>query len=404
MSLSNTEKKFLNILKIAINGEQFTEEIEKTEWVEIFRMAEKQKLLPIIFEASRKNPSLQQESTVCAVNKQITVSQVARQIAGNIDFRTLYDELRQEGLHPLAIKGPLCASLYPSPDFRITADVDLLIAPEELEQCDQSLRKRGLTREAELSSDEITYVDDYTYLELHQRLFDSSPDAPDDLNAPFARVFDRMREKDGFLTMSAQDHLLYLILHAYKHFIYSGVGLRQVVDIGLWGREYAAEVDWEQLRAACRQVHGDVFAGAVFGIAEQYLGLRVPGCWQTDRDLEPMLEDMFGGGVFGSDSLMRVHTSTVTLNAIRSDRLGQRPSVWRSIFPNRRYMQGRYPWLKGRGFLLPVAWLCRMAHYAWELLHKTHDRPGESVRLGRERIRLLRRYGVMDETPGNRGK
>ena len=79
------------------------------------------------------------------------------------------------------------------------------------------------------------------YIELHRHLFDSSEDAHDELN----RFFEHFPavEIDGFLAMPPHEHLLYLLLHAYKHFVRSGIGLRQFCDIGLWARAYHGEID-----------------------------------------------------------------------------------------------------------------------------------------------------------------
>ena len=103
----------------------------------------------------------------------------------------------------------------------------------------------------------------------------------------------------------------------------------------------------EQLFEEYRQVHAERFAAAQFRIAERYLGcsLPLPDCWmRIDVDVEPLLEDMFAGGVHGASDLTRLHTATVTLNAIRKDRTGEKAGLLRSIFPTREYMAGRYPY------------------------------------------------------------
>ena len=66
-----------------------------------------------------------------------------------------------------------------------------------------------------------TKKDSPLYIELHRHLFDSAQDAHDELNHFFADI--APVEVDGFLTMPPHEHLLYLILHAYKHFVYSGI-------------------------------------------------------------------------------------------------------------------------------------------------------------------------------------
>ena len=91
----------------------------------------------------------------------------------------------------------------------------------------------------------------------HQKsvLFDTSDEAPDDLNIFFKDAVKNAVEMDGFLAMPPHEHFLYLLLHAYKHFIYSGVGIRQTCDIALWAQRYAGQIRWERLLEECRRVH-----------------------------------------------------------------------------------------------------------------------------------------------------
>ena len=155
-------------------------------------------------------------------------------------------------------------------------------------------------------------------------------------------------EVDGFLTMPPHEHLLYLILHAYKHFVYSGIGLRQFCDIGLWARAYHDRIDWQRLHDQCAGVHAATFAAAAFRIARTYLGIDfdLPGLWDGDVDVEPLLHDTLCGGVYGSNSYTRLHSSTVTLNAVKASRTGGKSSVLRTVFPKRAYLERRYPYLK----------------------------------------------------------
>lgn len=49
-----------------------------------------------------------------------------------------------------------------------------------------------------------------------------------------------------------------------------------------------------------------------------------------------------------------------------------------------------------RPYLLPVAWMQRIAHYASEKQSGTDNSASGSIKLGKERIELMKRYGIMD--------
>ena len=400
MTLTTTETQFLHIAKAAISGGDLP--AEKVDWPTIFTLANQQKLLPILFEAARKTPAAAENATLFAVTKQQVIGQVLHQTMRASEFADLYRKLRSAGLHPIVVKGQLCSRLYPLKDHRISADDDLYISDAEFMACHEQLLANGLrigTPADELATaDEVSYTKNGSplYIELHRHLFDSAEDAHDELNHFFADL--NPVEIDGFLAMPPHEHLLYLLLHAYKHFVRSGIGLRQFCDIGLWAREYHTEIDWQRLHEQCESVHAATFAAAAFRIARDYLGIEfdLPAPWDGSIDVEPLLHDTLCGGVYGSNDLTRLHSSTVTLNAVKASRTGEKSSVLRTVFPKREYLERRYPYLKKRPYLLPVAWVQRIAHYASEKQAGTDNSASGSIKLGKERIELMKRYGIMD--------
>lgn len=400
MTLTATERQFLHIAKAAVSGGEVT--AENVDWPAVFTLANQQKLLPILFEAVRKTPAAEENAALFAVTKQQVIGQVLNQTVRSAEFADLYRKLRTVGLHPIVVKGQLCSRLYPLKDHRISADDDLYIPDAEFMACHEQLLANGLRTDTpadELSTaDEVSYTKNGSplYIELHRHLFDSAEDAHDELNHFFADL--NPVEMDGFLTMPPHEHLLYLLLHAYKHFVRSGIGARQFCDIGLWARAYHSEIDWQRLHEQCESVHAATFAAAAFHIAGDYLGIEfdLPAPWDGSIDVEPLLHDTLCGGVYGSNDLTRLHSSTVTLNAVKASRTGEKSSVLRTLFPKREYLERRYPYLKKRPYLLPVAWVQRIAHYAGEKKTGADSSASGSIKLAKERIELMKRYDIMD--------
>lgn len=400
MTLTATETQFLHIAKVAVSGGEIP--AENVDWSAVFALAGQQKLLPLVFEAARTTPAAAENAALFAAVKQQVIGQVLHQTLRAAEFAALYGDLRAAGLHPVVVKGQLCSRLYPLQDHRISADDDLYIPEAEFPACHARLLANGLTTDTpadELAAaDEVSYTKEGSplYIELHRHLFDSSEDAHDDLNRFFAGL--HPVEIDGFLAMPPHEHLLYLILHAYKHFVRSGIGLRQFCDIGLWARAYHDQIDWLRLHDQCRTVHAAAFAAAAFCIAANDLGIELdlPAPWEDTMDVAPLLHDTLCGGVYGSNDYTRLHASTVTLNAVRASRTGGRSSVLRTVFPPRSALARRYPYLKKHTWLLPAAWAQRLAHYAREKRQTTADSAAGSLRLARERIELMKQYDILE--------
>lgn len=400
MALTKTETQFLNIAKMAIFGGDLP--TEKMDWPTIFTLANQQKLLPIIFEVVRQIDVAKENAALFAAVKQQVISQVLSQVIRSAEFVDLYKRLRVAGLHPVLVKGQLCSRLYPLKDHRISADDDIYVQDSEFLDCHERLLTEGLSTDTpadELyTADEVSYLKEGSplYIEMHRHLFDSSEDAHDELNHFFEDI--QPIEVDGFLVMPPHEHFLYLILHAYKHFVSCGIGLRQFCDIGLWAQAYHEQIDWRRLYDQCASVHAATFAAAAFKIARGHLGIEfdLPALWEAYIDVEPLLHDTLCGGVYGSNDYTRLHSSTVTLNAVKASRAGEKSSVLSSIFPKKEYLERRYQYLKKHPYLLPVAWIQRIVNYAMEKQTSVDNSAAGSIKLAKERIELMRLYDIID--------
>ncbi len=397
--IENTERAFLALLQAALhNG---TAELpDQVDWPGLFQLANLHHILPLILEAAWRSGAPEEHLTQARLAAMpIVMSQVRR----TASFLALYRQLAAQGLQPLVLKGLVCRSLYPNPDNRPSSDEDLLIRPASFPAVHEALLRCGLHCEGEdtvAEAHEKVYTGPDLCLELHLSPFPTDSIAYGDLNAFFEGAHERAitLEIGGTLvrTLSATDHLLYLICHAYKHFLHSGVGIRQVCDIMLFAERCCPEIGWDRVRNSCDQVRIERFAAAMFAIGTRHLGFTAPTAFcdiQTDEG--PMLRDMFSGGVYGAADENRQHSATITLNAVTRQRQGKKSSgVLGSLFLPLNSMKRKFPYLKKYPWLLPAAWVQRMGRY---LLYrgKSID-PAVSIRIGNERIALLRTYGIIE--------
>ena len=392
---------FLAVLRGALRGQRFVPDRELTaeEWNILLQMASEHKLLPMIYEVLRH---LLPQSAAGPIKQQVR-RQVILQTMRTEQFLELNRRLREAGLTPLVVKGIVCRALYPKPDHRPSADEDVLIPPAQLSQCRQILEDFGMsTGETDPNAFELPYrrAGSPLYIELHRSLFPKESEAYSDLNDFFGDSFRLTSEIEvqgqKVLTMHPTDHITYLIFHAFKHFLHSGFGIRQVCDILLFAQHYGGHIDWEWVRLSCRGIRAEKFAAAIFRIGAEHLGFSpIPGWQELSVDPLPLLTDILGAGVYGSSDADRLHSSAITLEAVISEKQKRRArnSVLLSLFPPADKMESRYPWLKERPWLLPAAWVGRMAGY---LRQPRNTSATKSLQVGAERIALLQYYDILN--------
>lgn len=384
------------------------------EWNRFFHFAMEHHVLPMVYEVTAALPAFRESAGPLAQEVRYHVLQnVVGQTQRTQMFLAVYQRLRAAGLKPIVVKGLLCRELYPMPDHRVSMDEDVLVPPEAYETCHEALLKMGMLLENPQEDRERTYEVTYINpprtlaLEIHKSLFSGESAAYSSLNQFFADAPARAVEVEiqgqKIWSLAPHDHLLYLLCHAFKHFLHGGFGIRQVCDILLYGRKYGGEVDWPRLYDQCRRERMDRFAAALFAIGETRLGLslELPPVWRACAvDPEPMLRDLLSSGIYGGADLARKHSSNITLSAVSDQKAGKEGSgsVLKTVFLPRSALVARYTYLEKWPFLLPVAWCQRIFRYLRENRGQgVGSAAAESIRLGRERVALLRQYGILDD-------
>ena len=411
------QKLFLQALKAALENKKVSweDELEAQEWLALFRLAEVHNVLPLIYDAVYSCPAARKaEGELFLPFKRRTVQTVMLQTQKTNEFLRLYEKLRDAGIKPCVVKGIICRNIYPNPDHRVSSDEDIWIPKEQFPLCHEVMLSWGMSLSVPEQDIDAAYEVPYgkkgspIYIELHKSLFPPESAAYGDLNRFFHGITENPEEVQvqgsKLYTMGHTDHLFYLICHAFKHFLHSGFGLRQVCDIILYANTYGEKIDWERIVDQCRQIRAELFTTALFRIGEKYLCFdgdkaRYPAVWrELELDESAMLEDLLDSGVYGDANMSRKHSSNITLNAVSAQKQGQKAgnNVLKTIFPPAKSLEGRFPYLKEHPYLLPVAWTSRIIHYQKELQQTSGNDAAESIRIGNQRIELMKQYGIIE--------
>lgn len=415
--MNKISRLFLQALKASLQSEKilWDQEVSEEEWKTLFFLSQKHQVLPIIYEAVYSCPDVQ---NLPPETQQLWKRQVIRTVMiqgmKTDEFVRLYRRLDEHGIHPKVVKGIICRKLYPNPDHRVSGDEDILIRENTFSEFHKAMLECGM----ELAAPEQNLAEQYevTYrkqkspivIEAHKTLFPSQSDAYGELN----RYFEGVWEHENVITilntqihtLDPTDNLFYLICHAFKHFLHSGFGIRQVCDIILFANAYGTEIRWDKILQQCREIHAEKFAAALFKIGENYLVFdpqkaAYPQEWRNmETDEIPLLLDLLEGGLFGDASMSRKHSSNITLHAVSAEKHGKKTSfsLLKTVFPSAEDLKKRYGYLQKHPYLLPAAWIQRMAEYRKETRKTKNDQAVEAVRIGSRRLELLKYYGILN--------
>ena len=383
----------LNCISAFLKGEKLTAELSNEQWLELMEKAAQQKVIAMVYETlgDVMPESIRRDC------KSTALYAISVQLRTNAEFLSVYKELSAAGITPLVVKGIICRSVYDKPEYRISGDEDLYIPFAEYPAFHEKMLELGFkTKEPDYkNAHEERYFKGILLVEGHWKLFPQENDALDTLNVYseefWSRACTQTVEGVEFKTLEPTDHMIFLILHTYKHFISSGVGVRQICDIAQWSAHY--ELDWKRIYDVMNAIHGEYFAAALFDAGETYFGMKFPEGWER-ADSTALLKDALDGGIYGSVDMSRKHSGSITLGAVESAHNEKKSvPIMKTLFPNRAVMEMSYPWVKKSGALLPVAWSARIVRYIGE--RGKNNNAVESIRIGSERIELLKKYKII---------
>ena len=414
MDIKERNRKFMEAVNCFLRGQkvQWEEDISEEEWESLLELSIRHQILPVFFDTVYACPafsSLSREKVQSAKHQMLC--QIMVQNRKTEEFLELYKKLLAAGLTPMVVKGIICRSLYREPDYRASGDEDLLISADEFKACSEIFLKNGM-QYMDPSSDvekegEVPFYKEGGALriELHKELFPSESQAYGYFNRIFEKAFENKIVLNikgvPIYTLNHTDHLLYLLMHAFKHFLHSGFGVRQVCDIVLYANAYGKEIDWDYIYNTMEKIHGEVFSASIFDIGIRYLNFDMEkACYsktwrRVKANGEDLLEDLIAGGIFGNSSISRKHSSNITLQAV-TERNEQgkikKPMLWQCVFPDMKYMERTYSYLKNYPFLLPVAWASRLKRYQRE---KHNNDARKSIEIGNKRVNLMKKYKII---------
>lgn len=282
---------FFSLLRLALGTqEDFPYEPSASEWLGIREMAQKQSVLGVAFAGLQK---LRQEAesnlqyAAAVMNLQSAdffewMGHVAMAQESNERLNThcieLQRILREDGFDSIILKGQGSAALYGQmASLRQPGDIDIWVMPHNSvahgvvknnfaerkkiisDYCKSKLPTYDASKEGTMHTDFPIFKG--TTVEMH---FTPSTMSNPRRNARFQHWLEQQWAQmqktgypsDGFKTPSAEFNLVYMLQHIYKHTLFEGIGLRQIMDYYFLllaiANKPESKVDCQHIRALLR--------------------------------------------------------------------------------------------------------------------------------------------------------
>lgn len=279
----------------------------KEEWWGIYKEAERQAIVGVLQKGLERLPEEQMPPKPLLL-QWIGVAQVTQTRNLQLDRQTaiVWKFLQKNGLAAVVLKGQGVACEYGDlASLRQSGDIDIWVKGGYKAVCDFVQRT--------YPTDDLAYhrfhypVFEDTEVELHHRPTLMRDLIDDKKLAKWYNSFDEnsfiyLNDK-GFAVPSAEFNRVFLLTHIYRHFLFEGVGLRQVMDLYFVLNNSNGNDREVELLKEFRLLR---FAQAMMWLLHQQLGLnedKLMSCGMDENEGRFLLSEILQTGNFGHSDL-----------------------------------------------------------------------------------------------------
>lgn len=270
-------------------------------------------------------------------------------------FEIISQKLSESKIPHMPVKGWYVRTLYPVPELRTFGDIDILIKKQDRQKTDEIFTENGYSVK-ENWEPTYSYDKGISRCEVHTELMDSDLGKGSHVISYFSDALETAERDDGERFSPQKElHLMYLFCHLAKHLYTGGAGIRMYMDIALFLKENSGSLNFEKIQEDSKKLHLDCFFKTVIFACCQWFKIDLPFEINdiTQDTLDALKKYTFGSDLFGK-------TRDKSIISLRNNESGSKGSVLKdTLFPNAQKIENRYKFIKGRKYLLPLAWIAR---------------------------------------------
>lgn len=289
----------------------------------------------------------------------------------NAERERLLAYLESIGCWYMPLKGSLLQFDYPKFGMRQMSDNDILCDPAHSADIRGYMTENGYTCVQYMQGHHDEYNRKPVYnFEIHRSLF-KKEEAPV-LAAYYEDIRDRALTDGGKEYghhLSVSDFYIYLIAHAYNHFLESGIGIRHLMDVYVFLGQHGTQLDWAYAETELRKLDAWEFSQLSRRLAQKLFARPVRMADSEPEELSA-LDAFFSSGSHGTEEQLLAKS----YEKFRKNGNGSRAGYFlRRLFPPAELLGVMYPVVRKHKWMVPFVWIYR-------LIRSVINRPGRVLR------------------------
>ena len=367
------DKDFFNENIIDVANEENSQKIYIGR---IYYIAKKHNLVSIMAQAMEKL-GFESDSDIWKRWLKEKNQLIYKSVLMDVEREAIQDFFEKNNIWYMLLKGMVIRKYYPAPELREMADNDILFDNKYSKEVYEFMTARGYKSDDYNKGYHDEYLKPPAYnFEMHRQLV-SSKERPKwyeyykDVKSILIKDTNENRETaannesnntSNQFYFSDNDFYVYFIVHTYKHFLNSGMGLRTVLDVYLYVSNLQEKLDFDYIEEQLKKLDAydfeQTFRSIAFKMFDENLEDRK--WWDLfDVKEQEMLSYVLDAGTYGNLENSVVHKMGYTKGEKKktSDKARY---IFRRLFPSMDTIGEFFPFFYKHKWAIPFLYIYRI--------------------------------------------
>ena len=367
------DKDFFNENIIDVANEENSQKIYIGR---IYYIAKKHNLVSIMAQAMEKL-GFESDSDIWKRWLKEKNQLIYKSVLMDVEREAIQDFFEKNNIWYMLLKGMVIRKYYPAPELREMADNDILFDNKYSKEVYEFMTARGYKSDDYNKGYHDEYLKPPAYnFEMHRQLV-SSKERPKwyeyykDVKSILIKDTNENRETaansesnntSNQFYFSDNDFYVYFIVHTYKHFLNSGMGLRTVLDVYLYVSNLQEKLDFDYIEEQLKKLDAydfeQTFRSIAFKMFDENLEDRK--WWDLfDVKEQEMLSSILDAGTYGNLENRVAHKMGYTKGE-KKKTSDKAKYIFRRLFPSMDTIEEFFPFFYKHKWAIPFLYIYRI--------------------------------------------
>ena len=292
---------------------------------------------------------------------------IRKEVLFDVERGKILNYMEKQGIWYLPLKGIVLKKYYPSLGLRQMSDNDILIDEHYAKKLEQYMISKGYEATLVGHSNHDVYKKPPVYnFELHRSLYGTrhKKEWKDYYKNIKEKLLKDENNSYGY-HMSDEDFYIYIVCHAYKHYLGSGTGIRSLLDFYVYLSQKEEDLDFTYIEKTCKLLEISDFEKQSRLLCKKVFSKEVTRVYNPHHLLEElsneekkMLWYYLTSGTYGTyERAVKNRLAEYKKFNIYGAKMIY---CFRRIFPRMEFYEETYPFAYKHKWAIPIAWVLRV--------------------------------------------